>query len=249
MRLYHLGISRGDLPSRVILPGSRKRVQLISKLIGGDLIDEGRQLIAVGSYRGKEVAAVDTGMGPSSASIVIREVIEAINGEGTLIRAGTCGSLQPHVRVGHLVVSRAVMADEQVSRRIVGDHPLIPDWSVVTALMRAATDMGYEEGRNLHVGVTHSKDSLYEFEDPGLSSDPESGKKRLEFLSRIGVLATEMEMSVLLALTHWYNVHGSTIRAGGILLVVSPHVRQGLRFESPDESDLIRVALEALATI
>ncbi|MDK2384458.1 MAG: hypothetical protein QI199_06605 [Candidatus Korarchaeota archaeon] len=249
MKLYHLGISKGTLPPRVLLVGSRRRVSLISEIIKGRLMEEGRQLIAAGTYNGKEVAAVDTGMGPSSASIIVREVIEAMNREGILIRAGTCGSLQPHVEVGHLVVSKAVIADEQVSKRIVGDLPLMSHEDVVKALETAAEELGYERGRNLHTGVTHTKDALYEFEDPELSVDPESGRKRIEFLSKMGVLATEMEMSVILALTNWYNLRGGVLRAGGLFLVVSPFVSRGLTFTHPDQTDLVKIALAAVTSL
>ncbi len=249
MKLYHLGISEGTLPPRVILVGSRRRVSLISEIIGGRLLEEGRQLIAMGTYKGKEIAIVDTGMGPSSASIVVREVIEAMNREGIIIRAGTCGSLQPEVEVGHLVISRAVISDEQVSRRIVGDFPLISHEEVVRALETAAKAMGYEKGENLHIGVTHTKDTLYEFEDPELSVDPESGRKRLAFLTRVGVLATEMEMSVILALTHWYNIRGGGLKAGGMFLVVSPFVSSGLTFMHPDQTGLVKTVLEAITSL
>ncbi len=249
MKLYHLGISEGTLPPRVLLVGSRKRVSLISEMVGGKLMEEGRQLIAVGTYNGKEVAAVDTGMGPSSASIIVREVIEAMNREGILIRAGTCGSLQPHVEVGHLVISKAVIADERVSKRIVGDLPLMSHEDVVKALETAAEELGYRRGKDLHTGVTHTKDALYEFEGPELSVDPESGRRRIEFLSKVGVLATEMEMSVILALTHWYNLRGGMLRAGGVLLVVSPLVSRGLTFAHPDQADLVKVALEAVTSL
>ncbi len=247
--LYHIGLSKGDLPSRVLLPGSRKRVQYISEFIDGELIDKGRQLVAVGRYRGKEVAAVDTGMGPSSAAIVVREVIEAMDRKGILVRVGTCGSLQSHIDIGHLIISSGVVVDECVSRRIIGDLPLIPSSEVVESLTRAAEARGYERGRNLHVGLTHTKDALYEFEDPRLSNDPEYGRKRLKFLTQMGVLATDMELSVILALASWYNARGSEVKAGGILLVVSPYVRKGLKFERPSQRDLVLTALDALVQL
>jgi len=249
LKLYHLGLSKGDLPERVLLSGSRRRVIQISDLIDGELVEEGRQLVAIGSYRGVEVAAVDTGMGPSSASIVARETIEAMKGEGIIIRVGTCGSLKPSVEVGHLVVSRAVVRDEQVSRKIAGDIPLLSHEEVVDALVRAAERAGYRAGEDLHVGMTHTKDSLYEFEDPELSVNPEEGRRRLKYLREMGVLATEMEFSTILALAHWYNVRGGSLRAGGIFLVVSPFLLGGLAFKRPDQGNIIKVALEALTSI
>lgn len=246
-KLYHIGVCEGDLPKRVLLPGSRKRVLKIGDLIGGEILADERQLVLVGSYKGKEVAVVDTGMGPSSAAIIIREVIWSLKGEGVLIRVGTCGSLQPLVKVGDLVIPEGVVADECVSKKIVGEGiPLMPSREVVDSLKEEASKAGYTIGENLHIGITHTKDALYEFEKPELSSDPNSTCRRMSMLTEMGVLATEMELSVLLALALKSNAEGGNIRAGGLLLVVSPYIEKGLTFERPSQEDLIKIALEAV---
>ncbi len=249
MILYHIGVSPGDLPGRVLLSGSRRRVKRIADYIGGKLVDNGRQLVAIGKYKGVDLAAVDTGMGPSSASIVVREVIEAINRRGVLMRVGTCGSLQRKVEVGHLVIPSGVVIDECVSKKISGDIHPIPSDEVTKALIRSAELRGYRRGFNLHVGYIHTKDVLYEFEEPNLSSEPELVKRRHDFLERMRVLATEMEFSVILSLASRYNAEGADIRAGGILLVVSPYIKNGLVFEKPPQEDLIFVALEAISQL
>ncbi|MGC9103835.1 MAG: hypothetical protein ACP5JF_03470 [Candidatus Methanodesulfokora sp.] len=241
-RLHHIRVGRGDLPSRVLLPGSRSRVKLIQRFLDNSkiLADE-RQLVVVGSYRGVDVAAVDTGMGPSSAAIVVREVIEAVdykNGYAVLIRPGTCGSLQQGVIAGDLVISTGVIAQECASKKIIGEgFPLVPDPEVVDALRNACLELGVR----FHMGLTHSKDALYEVEEPETSINPDEAKKNLEYLKRIGVLCTEMELSVILALASRYNLSGRKIKAGGIFLVISDGVEK--------EDVLVEVALRALVSL
>lgn len=239
-RLHHIRVRKGDLPPRVLLPGSRGRVKLIQGFLDDPrvLADE-RQLVVVGSYEGVDVAAVDTGMGPSSAAIVVREVIEAVESEhAVLIRPGTSGSLQQHVRPGDLVISTGVIAQECVSRRIIGDgFPLIPDQEVVNALRNACLEIGVR----FHMGLTHSKDALYEIEEPEASINPDEARRNLEYLRSIGVLCTEMELSVILALASRYNLSGRRIKAGGIFLVISEGVER--------EDYLVKVALRAIASL
>jgi uridine phosphorylase len=241
-KLHHIRVGRGDLPPRVLLPGSRSRVKLIQRFLeNSKVMADERQLVVVGSYRGVDVAAVDTGMGPSSAAIVVREVIEALDyskGYAVLIRPGTSGSLQREVRAGDLVISTGVIAQECVSKKIIGDgFPLIPDQDVVNALRNACLELGVR----FHMGLTHSKDALYEVEEPEASINPDEARKNLEYLRNIGVLCTEMELSVILALASRYKLSGRKIKAGGIFLVISEDMK--------GEDILVKVALRALASL
>ena len=256
-RLYHIGAKEGEVPPLVLLPGSRVRVRLIAeKLSSPEVIHDGRFLLVRGSWRGVDVAAIDTGIGPSSAAIVVREIVEAIGErDAVLIRPGTCGSLQPGVDPGDLVVSTGSVADEWVSARVAGPRfPLTCDPGVVEALVEAAESRGYRLGETLHVGVTHSKDALYEVEEPPLSARPEEASLNLEYLQRMGVLVTEMELSVISALAAWYNAkrrrEGSPgrVRVGGIFLVVSPvkGVEEEVEFRKISQEGLVEVALDAL---
>ena len=253
-RFHHIKVYEGELPNRMLLPGSRSRVKRIAERLDDPrILADDRQLVVEGYYKGVRIGAVDTGMGPSSAAIIVREVIEAIDygeGEAYLIRPGTSGSLQPYVKVGDLVVSTAVVADEDVSWRIVGPRfPLVSDPNVVSALVSAAEEAGYKLGDDLHVGVTHVKSALYEFEEPEVSAFPERARSRLEQLTCMGVLCTEMELSVILALASWYNALSKekVVKAGGIFLVLSPY--GGGEFRAPPEDDLIDISLEALASL
>ncbi len=257
-KFHHIGVVEGELPNRVLLPGSRARVKLIMRYLKSvkTLSDE-RQLVVVGRYKGKRVGVIDTGMGPSSAAIIIREVIEAVQPSDRmyLIRPGTSGSLQDWVSPGDLVVSTGALAQENVSSKIIGPrYPLFCDHEVIYALIRAAEQMGYELGGNLHVGVTHTKDALYEVEDPQLSASPTLFKENLRYLNEAGVLCTEMELSVLIALAARYNANWMKaklkrrVKVGGVFLVLSPF-SGGVEFKEVEEHDLVKVALEGITSL
>jgi uridine phosphorylase len=56
---------------------------------------------------GTPVISATSGMGAPSLSIVVNELVQV--GITTIIRVGTCGSIQPQVMPGHVVVSQAAL--------------------------------------------------------------------------------------------------------------------------------------------
>jgi len=262
-RFHHIGAKFGEVNPFVLLPGSRVRVKRIAKKLDSpEVVWDGRFLMINGFYGGKPVTVIDTGIGPSSAAIVVREVIEGIDlnkhEKAVLLRVGTSGSLQEFVKPGDLVVTTGTVAEESVSERIVGPkYPLCADPDIVRALVKAAEENGYKLGKNLHVGVTHAKEALYEVEDPSFSGFPMRARENLELLERLGVLCTEMEFSIISALAASYNARwiregrGKKIYVGGIFLVLSPPkgLKEGIEFLKPSQEGLIKTALDALLRI
>lgn len=55
-----------------------------------------------GTYKGVPVTVSSHGVGGGGASMQFHELIDA--GAKVIIRAGTCGSFQPHLREGSLIV-------------------------------------------------------------------------------------------------------------------------------------------------
>jgi len=262
-RFHHIGAKVGEVNPYVLLPGSRVRVKRIAeKLDSREVVWDERFLMINGFFKGKPVTAIDTGIGPSSAAIVVREVIEGIDfkkhEKAVLLRVGTSGSLQRFVKPGDLVVTTGTVAEEGVSMRIVGArYPLCADPDVVVALVKAAKKNGYELGKNLHVGVTHAKEALYEIEDPSFSAFPKRAQENLELLEKLGVLCTEMEFSIISALAASYNARWirkgeeKRIFTGGVFLVLSPPkgAEEGVEFLKPSQEGLIKTALDALLMI
>ena len=260
-RCYHIQVKLGEINPNILVPGSPERVEKIAeKLKDTETIAHHRGILVVnGKYKGMPVTTVNSGIGPASASIVCREVIESIDFEGQkeakLVRVGTAGSMQPYVKVGDIVISKGCIRDEDTTRKIVGpEYPAICDPVVTLALASAAKDQGYMLGENLHLAVHHVKSELYAIENSALSAIPQTIEEKMKSYERMGALCTAMEASAFLILADWYNSEWrkqrmqQRIRVGCVLLVVSSHKewREKIEFEKPSQEDLIKIGLEGL---
>jgi purine-nucleoside phosphorylase len=204
-------------------------------------------------------------MGPASASIIVPEIVEGM-GEferATIIRVGTCGSLQPHIGVGDLIVSKGVIRDETTTAKWVPlEFPAVSSIGTVLSLVEAGKEYGYKVGggkessKNLWVGVTHAKDELYAVENPADTPMGDLRKMVLNSYKRMGTLSTEMEFTVFALYAEMYNSLAreenktSILDAGCILLCLSPchNVEEegAVEFHHPDQKPMLEVALNAL---
>lgn len=104
--MYHLGFGQDDLgsppPTLALLSGDPQRASQIAQ----DYLQEGCLLLenrGLNSYLGKlsnncPILSATSGMGAPSLSIVVNELVQL--GIETIIRVGTCGSIQEYVPVG-----------------------------------------------------------------------------------------------------------------------------------------------------
>ncbi|MDD4848430.1 MAG: phosphorylase, partial [Bacteroidales bacterium] len=109
--MYHLGIGPEHLADTILLVGDPGRVSIISTFF--DKIDfqhQNRELVYhLGTYHGKQIAVLSTGMGVDNIDIIVNELdalanIDLKTGNPLpqhrtlqLIRIGTCGILQPDI--------------------------------------------------------------------------------------------------------------------------------------------------------
>ncbi|KAA0154536.1 hypothetical protein FNF27_02265 [Cafeteria roenbergensis] len=185
-----------------------------------------------GQLDGVNVFAAAHGIGSASAAIVFEEL--ALLGCHTLIRVGTCGSLQAGMRVGDVVVSTGCIRDDGTTRAYLpAEFPAVASHELVTAL-RLAT-MGAEGDRPPWVGVTHCKGSFYS-EVPGYVPDAAAADARWAAWVGGGAVATEMEGAALFAIGGARNM-----RTGMVLAVL------GVTKKGPGAAD--ESTAEAVASI
>ncbi len=253
-KAYHLEIDR--LNPNILTAGSPGRIRKIKEYVEGAEIIEGERGLTVlnGEYRGLPISAFATGMGPASTAVVLPEAFETVEGPVTMLRLGTCGSLQPFVKVGHFVVSSGAVRDEMSTRAAVGpEYPAVADPELVPLLVASAEKHGYKLNEKLWVGVTHTKDDIYFTESPHFSPDRELMKAKLESYKRIGVLASEMEFSVYCILRDFYQKQKrDRILVGAILAVLASAPENGAVDVSKAnkdamERDLIEIGLDVLS--
>jgi len=111
--IYHLNLCPGDVAETIMLVGDPGRVKIIAGFFDTiELEKQNREINTVtGTYKGKRMSVISTGMGPDNIEIVVNELDALFNvdlktryfkEEKTslnLIRIGTSGALQPDIPV------------------------------------------------------------------------------------------------------------------------------------------------------
>ena len=195
----HIMCGTEDVAKYVLIPGDPKRVETIVSFL-----DESRKVADyrgfvtyTGSKDGVGISVCSTGIGCPSAAIAVEELARI--GAETFIRVGTTGALQKNIHMGDIVVASAAVRADGTSRIYVPlEFPAVASFDVSAALQKAAR----QRGREVHFGLVLSTDAFY--------GDSENLKRWSEF----GVLAVEMESSVIFTIASLKK-----LKAGSILAV------------------------------
>lgn len=117
--IFHLHVKPGQLADKVILVGDPGRVSLVASHFDSKECDiESREFHTItGTYHGKRISVVSTGIGCDNIDIVLNELDALANidfktrtekeqlRQLTLVRIGTCGGLQEYTPVGTFIAS------------------------------------------------------------------------------------------------------------------------------------------------
>src|SRR6185437_242597 len=109
----HIGAKQGDIAETILLPGDPLRAKHIAEHFLEDVscYNEVRGMLGfTGTYKGKRVSVQGSGMGIPSIAIYANELIREY-GAKRLIRVGSCGAMQRHVKVRDLVLAQAACTD------------------------------------------------------------------------------------------------------------------------------------------
>jgi purine-nucleoside phosphorylase len=228
----HIGAKPGEIAETVLLPGDPRRAKWAAETFLSDAVcvNEVRGMLGyTGIWKGHRITIHGSGMGMPSLSIYVNELIRDYDAK-TLIRIGSCGGMQPHVKVRDVILAMTCSSLSTPSRGIFRELNFAPsaDWS----LLRAAAEAAERRGTPTHVGGIYSSDVFYD-ERPDLN----------EQMGRHGILGVEMEAAELYTLAARYN------RRALAVLTVSDHLltHEALPAEDRERSfgDMVEIALEA----
>lgn len=223
----HINASIPDLEGNkglgryIFLTGSADRAQQIGeRFLNRKVLKHPRQhhlyLGAIDTAEGQiDVGVISTGMGGSSADIIINELISL--GARRLLRVGTAGSLQPdQIKVGDIVIATGAVRDDKASwDYIYPEYPALASLEYLIAAKRASI----ATHTHPYFGIIHSKSSLYAREF-NCSMMPDN-ENYMNSLRASGVLASEMECAQLFILTSLMRAKLSKdILSGCILAIV-----------------------------
>ena len=182
----HLRAEPGDYAPNVLCPGDPRRAKYIAETFfepGFRLVNEERGMLGfTGTFEGAPISVQTTGMGCPSCGIVFEELI--MLGAKRLVRVGTCGGLQDHMRMGDTVVAISATAEDATPLRyaqMVGYAP-----TATFTLAESAAQLSRAQGTTVHVGPIVTSGIFY---DP----DPTTFAR----WKRLGHLGVEMEAAML----------------------------------------------------
>ena len=228
----HIGARPGEIAETVLMPGDPYRAKWAAEsfLEGATCVNQVRGMLGfTGSWKGNRVTIQGSGMGMPSLSIYATELIRDY-GARTLIRIGSCGGMQPQVKIRDVVVAMTATSVSTPSATIFRELNFAPaaDWSLLSAAVAAAG----KRAVGVHVGGIYSSDTFYD-ERPDLTAE----------LTRHGILGVEMEAAELYVLAARHGVRALA------LLTVSDHLQthEALPSDQREKSfgDMVEIALEA----
>ena len=196
----HIGAEPGQIAPTVLLPGDPLRARTIAETMLQDVIcfNQVRGMLGyTGRYGDKRVSAMGTGMGMPTLSIYVNELVTEYQVK-TLIRVGTCGALQPHLRVGDIVLAMTASTDSHINKLRFRGMDFAPVASF--DLLLKAYEAAQVRGISVYVGGIFSADTFY-------NDDPEWWRQWAAY----GVLACEMETNGLYTLAAKFQVDALSV--------------------------------------
>ena len=233
MATPHINAELGDFAETVLMPGDPLR----AKHIAENFLDDAKQITAVrnmfgytGTYKGKPVSIMGSGMGVASISIYATELVKFL-GVKNLIRIGSCGGIKTDVKLRDVIIGMGATTESPVNNnRLNGlNFAAIADYGLLERAVKSARDQGIEA----KVGNIFTTDIFYQWDDSIYAN-----------LDKHGVLAVEMEAAGLYGVAAEFGANALTI------CTVSDHVVRGESLPAEERQttfdDMVKIALEML---
>lgn len=134
-----------------------------------------------GTYNGKTILGLSTGIGAPSATIAIEELKNI--GIKRAIRAGSAGAYQKNIDLGRLIITLGSVRDDGISQKYVhSSYPAVPSFDLLAKAHKYAPTAVY--------GIIRSHDGFY-------MDDNQAEEQKW---SEYGVVGADMESSALLTI-------------------------------------------------
>jgi len=196
----HIGALRGQFAETVLMPGDPLRAQALANnhLDDVKLVTSVRNMLGfTGTFKGKPVSIMGSGMGMPSISIYAHELFDYY-GVKQIIRVGTCGGLLADMQVGDLVLASAAGTDSVMNRQRFGGYDFSA--SADFELLRQVYEKALQSDLKIRTGNVFSSDWFYH-----------PDKAFIEKMQQMGILALDMESAALYALAHQHGRRALTM--------------------------------------
>ena len=231
MSTPHIEAEAGAFADTVLFPGDPLRARFIAEqfFTAPVQVNGLRNMLGfTGTWRGRRVSVMGSGMGIASSRIYATELIRHY-GVRRLIRVGTCGGVG-EVALGDLLLAQSASTDSRVNRIDFGGHDLAA--CADFGLLRRAVEAAERHGFDARVAPIFSTDNFYD-------GDPHI----LDHLRRHRIVGVEMEAAGL------YSLARREGAAALAILTVSDHLDHGSKLPAEARERglgrMVELALEA----
>ncbi len=231
MATPHIDAKKSDIAKTILLPGDPLRAKFIATtyLENVKQFNFTRNILGyTGSYKGREVSVMGTGMGMPSMGIYSYELIH-FYGVENLIRIGSCGAYSEDLDLYDIVIAMGASTDSNYAYnfQLNGTYSALCSYD----LLKKASQVADEKNIDYKVGNILSSDVFY--------SQIEDDWKNWQAM---GILAVEMEAYALYANAQRAGVRALTILTVSDSLVTGQQTTSKERERSFNE--MMEIALE-----
>ena len=193
----HNEANKGDIAKTVLMPGDPNRAKFIADNFLEDvkLVNKVRGILAyTGTYKGKEVTVMASGMGMPSIGIYSYELYKFYDVEN-IIRIGTAGSYSKDLKIFDIVLVDEAYTKSTYAKIQGYESDTIKSSEKINKIIKETSN------GDINIGKVYSTDVFYTDED-------------INELTSKGCLCTEMESFAL-----FYNAHKLGKNAACILTI------------------------------
>ncbi len=227
----HISAKAGDFAKTVLMPGDPLRAKYIAEtyLENPRLVTSVRNVLGyTGTYKGKDISVMASGMGMPSIGIYSYELFNFYDVE-QIIRIGSAGAMQDNMKLMDIVIGMGACTDSNFASQfgLPGTFAPIADYG----LMDKAIQTAKAQGTNVVVGNILSSDIFYN-----------ANNNALDLWRSMGVLCVEMEAAAL------YMNAVKAKKKALCMLTISDHIYTGEALSSEERQlgfgKMMEVALE-----
>lgn len=227
----HNDAKLGDIAKTVLLPGDPLRAKFIADNYMEDVVcfNTVRNMLGfTGTYKGKRISVMGSGMGMPSMGIYSYELYTMYEVDN-IIRIGSAGGLSDDVKVHDIVIGMGASTNSNYASqyKLPGTLAPLADFG----LLRRAVEVAEREGIKVVVGNMLSSDTFY----TDSAGDNDLWKK-------MNVLAVEMESAAL------YMNAARLGKKALAIFTISDHLYTGESLSAKERqesfNDMMKIALE-----
>ena len=218
----------------VLMPGDPLRAKYIAEhyLENPVLVNDVRNMLAyTGTYEGKEVSVMGSGMGVPSMGLYVHELF-AFFGVEAVIRVGSAGGLGDDIRLRDVVIAMSASTNSSFATAydVHGFVAPTADYEMLKNAAAAAEELGVRAD----LGTVYTSDFFYH-------PDPDINRK----LKDMGILCVEMETAGLYLQAMAHHKRALSI------LTISDHIFTGEALSAEDRQnsfhEMMEIALKTAA--